>query len=114
MVQRTKMTAANRIRIAAAEARRIRAERAALAAEIRLAVLKLKCDSQAAAHGLRLTAEVHAAVKALQNTGQIRKHDPAAALDMAGQFVNEPELISLALQRRIYRARTAKADSDST
>ncbi|HXR05440.1 MAG TPA: hypothetical protein VN836_12105 [Verrucomicrobiae bacterium] len=95
------MTNAERMKLIAAEARREKEEARALDAKIELAVSRNRLSGLVADQNRRRKNEVQAAVKKLTA-------DDAGQLDLAAQFIGDADLIPLALQGRIHRARAAQ------
>jgi hypothetical protein len=94
------MTAAERMKlIADADARRRRAERATLHAEIRLAIVRERIAALETAEARRQKHLIQTAVKRVVKSG-----DYAGEFAMTEQFIADPTLISLATAKRCYRA----------
>jgi len=95
--------------LAEAKADTRRAERVALAAQIKLAILDDKIAAHERADAKHQRALIQSAVAKLVQSGAIRSDDHAAQLDMAGQLLCDPSgLIPLALTPRIFRQRNSK------
>ncbi|MGB7749296.1 MAG: hypothetical protein WBN75_18640 [Verrucomicrobiia bacterium] len=98
------MTKTQKLVAAKAEARR--AERAALDAKIRLAIVREKLDTHETAEAKQQRALVESAVKKLIATGAVHPGDHYGQFHVLEQLVKDPSLVTLALQK-IYRARPA-------
>ena len=95
-------------KLAEAKAETRRAERAAMQAEVRLAIGEDKIAAHERGEARQLKAVVQTAVANLIQSGQIAADDHAAQLDMAGQFISDPSLVAMALTKRIFRQRNSK------
>jgi hypothetical protein len=91
------MTKAQKLAAAKAEARR--AERAALDAKIRLAIVREKLDAHETAEARRQRILIQAVVKRMVKSG-----DYAGEFTLTAQFIADPALIPLALTKKIFRA----------
>ena len=96
----------NAEKLAEAKATTFRAELAAMKAEIRLAIVNDKIAAHEKAEAGHKRALVQSAIQQMVMSGAIRPDDHAAQMDMAGQLLSDPSLIPLALQKKIFRART--------
>ena len=98
----------NAQKLAEAEANTRRAERAALDAIIRLAIVNDKIAAHEKAEAKHQRALVQSAVAKLVQSGAIRPDDFAGQFDMTEQFLSDPSLIPLALTPRVFRQRNSK------
>jgi rhamnose utilization protein RhaD (predicted bifunctional aldolase and dehydrogenase) len=98
------MTKAQKLAEAKAHVRR--AERAALVAQVRLAVIQDKIAVLESAEARRQRVLVQTAIEQMVKSGALRPDDHAGQFDLTAQFLSDPALITLALQRRVFRART--------
>jgi rhamnose utilization protein RhaD (predicted bifunctional aldolase and dehydrogenase) len=98
----------NAKQLAEAEAQTRRAERAAMNAEIRLAIVDDKIAAHERAEAKHQRALVQSALEQMVKSGAIRADDHAAQLHMAGQLITDPSLIPLSLTPRIFRQRNSK------
>jgi hypothetical protein len=96
------MTKAQKLADAQAHARR--AQRDALAAQVRLAIVQDKITVLETAEARRQRVLVQTAVQKLIANGAVHPADNAGQFDLTRQFIADPSLIPLALQRRIHRA----------
>jgi hypothetical protein len=88
--------------IAEAKAQARRAERAALDAKIRLAIVQDKITVLESAEARRQRILIQTVVKRMVKTG-----DYAGEFTLTEQFIADPALIPLALTKKIFRARPA-------
>jgi rhamnose utilization protein RhaD (predicted bifunctional aldolase and dehydrogenase) len=104
------MTKAQKLADAKAETRR--AERAALDAKIRLAIVREKLDAHETAEARRQRVLVQTAVERMVKAGALRPDDHAGQFDMTAQLLSDPSgLIPLALTKKIFRAGTISKTS---
>ena len=90
--------------IAEAKAHARRAERAALEAQIRLAIVQDKITVLETAEARRQRVLVQTAVEKLVKADALRPDDHAGQFDMTAQLLSDPAgLIPLALTKRIFR-----------
>jgi hypothetical protein len=92
------MTKAQKLADAQAHARR--AERAALVAQIRLAVIQDKIIAHETAEAHRQRILIQTAVKRMVKSG-----DYSGEFTLTAQFIADPSLIPLALTKKIFRVR---------
>lgn len=93
--------------IAEAKAHVHRAERDALDAKIRLAVVQDKITVLETAEARRQRALILATVNQMVKAGAIHSADHAGQFRMLEQLARDPSLCELALQKKTYRARPA-------
>lgn len=98
----------NAKQLAEAQAQTRRAERAAMKAEIRLAIVNDKIAAHERAEARQLKAVVQSAVQQMVKSGAIHRYDHSAQLDMAGQLISDSSLIPLALTPRIFGQQNRK------
>jgi rhamnose utilization protein RhaD (predicted bifunctional aldolase and dehydrogenase) len=99
------MSAAEQIAEAKAEARR--AERAALDAKIRLAIVQDKITAHETAEARRQKVLIQSAVKKMVATGAVHAGDHYGQFRMLEQLARDPSLVTLALTKKIFRAEPA-------
>jgi hypothetical protein len=97
------MTAAERMRLSTdADARRLRAEAVERAARVGLFLAGERIAALEFAEARRRRRLIQSAAERLVATGAIHRGDHFGQFRMAEQFIKDPALISLALQRRIF------------
>jgi rhamnose utilization protein RhaD (predicted bifunctional aldolase and dehydrogenase) len=95
--------------IAEAKACTRRARRAALEAQIWLAIVQDKITVLETAEARRQRVLVQTAVEQMVKAGALQPDDHAGQFRMTEQFIKDPSvLIPLALTKRIYRAGSAR------
>jgi len=101
------MTAAERQQIAAAKADARRYELAAMEARIDRAITEAKIVTLEKAEARRQRTLIDQAVQRLIENGAIHAGDHCGQFRMLEQLARDPTLCSLALQKKVFRARPA-------
>jgi hypothetical protein len=97
------MTKAQKLADAQAHARR--AQRDALAAQVRLAIVQDKITAHETTEARRQRILVQTAVERMVKSGALRPGDHAGQFDMTRQLLADPSgLIPLALTKKIFKA----------
>ncbi len=101
-------------KLAEAKAHVRRAERAALDAKIRLAIVQDKITVLETAEARRQRILVQTTVDRMVKSGALRPDDHAGQFDMTAQLLSDPsELIPLALTKKIFKAGPAQRKQTS-
>jgi hypothetical protein len=103
MGRRKQMTEAEEIADAQAHARR--AERDAIAAQVRLDIINARIAAHETAEARRQRILIQAAVDRMVKSGTIHPADHFGQFRMTEQFIKNPSLIPLALTPTVIRAR---------
>lgn len=102
------MTAAERQQIDAADERRRRAECAELEMRIRLCIMREKIAGLESAEHKRQRTLIQSAVEKLVATGAVHVGDHLGQFRVLEQLARDPSLVTLALTKKIFRARPTK------